>query len=389
VTARETRLASIESTSITTESAVKKREEVSRAAASMAAKAASEQADREREWAKRVSDEKAELVRLRTEAERLKTVAAAAETAATSAKERFELEARQLESDRIAVREAREALDRELLRAAQTRTAQPVSVRVNDDTKFSTLSKGFVDKDVANDTRRQREREELEALRADADAKLRLARETLESARKERESSRKEFVAASAKRGEEVQAAAASRDMMPPPPPRSAMPTPRRIHLDSEPSTPRDPIDLAPIDDRHGLETFQLADFSGDGTIGDAAIEALVDNLALRTAEAERKLQRAENLAAGSQIGGSKVNISSGIAALKSRLARIAVNSRRASVVSSDENGGGNAKKETIAALEQQERELAAWFADLQTQLEALFAKPKSARRASTRASWN
>jgi hypothetical protein len=345
----------------------------------MAAKAASEQADREREWAKRVSDEKAELVRLRTEAERLKTVAAAAETAATSAKERFELEARQLESDRIAVREAREALDRELLRAAQTRTAQPVSVRVNDDTKFSTLSKGFVDKDVANDTRRQREREELEALRADADAKLRLARETLESARKERESSRKEF----------VEAAAASRDMMPPPPPRSAMPTPRRIHLDSEPSTPRDPIDLAPIDDRHGLETFQLADFSGDGTIGDAAIEALVDNLALRTAEAERKLQRAENLAAGSQIGGSKVNISSGIAALKSRLARIAVNSRRASVVSSDENGGGNAKKETIAALEQQERELAAWFADLQTQLEALFAKPKSARRASTRASWN
>ena len=163
------------------------------------------------------------------------------------------------------------------------------------------------------------------------------------------------------------------------------MPTPRRIHLDSEPSTPRDAIDLAPIDYRHGL----VADFSGDGTIGDAAIEALVDNLASRTAEAERKLQRAENLAAGSQIGGSKVNISSGIAALKSRLARIAVNSRRASVVSSDENGGGNAKKETIAALEQQERELAAWFADLQTQLEALFAKPKSARRASTRASWN
>ena len=65
------------------------------------------------------------------------------------------------------------------------------------------------------------------------------------------------------------------------------------------------------------------------------------------------------------------------------------MNSRRASVVSSDENGGGGAKKETIGALEQQERELAAWFADLQTQLEALFAKPKSARRASTRASWN
>ena len=34
------------------------------------------------------------------------------------------------------------------------------------------------------DERRKREREELEALRAEADAKLRLARETLESARR-------------------------------------------------------------------------------------------------------------------------------------------------------------------------------------------------------------
>ena len=122
-------------------------------------------------------------------------------------------------------------------------------------------------------------------------------------------------------------------------------------------------------------------------TPGDAAIEALVDNLARRTAEAEKKLTRAENLAAGSQIGGSKVNVASGIAALRSRLARIAVNSRR--LTHAVEEGDGPSKKETIAQLEQQERELASWFAELQSQLEALFARPKTARRSAVRSSWN
>ena len=126
-------------------------------------------------------------------------------------------------------------------------------------------------------------------------------------------------------------------------------------------------------------------------TPGDAAIEALVDNLARRTAEAEKKLTRAENLAAGSQIGGSKVNVASGIAALRSRLARIAVNSRRLTHASNcpTSDVDGPSKKETIARLEQQERELASWFAELQSQLEALFARPKTARRSAVRSSWN
>ena len=46
-------------------------------------------------------------------------------------------------------------------------------------------------------------------------------------------------------------------------------------------------------------------------------------------------------------------------------------------------------KKETIAQLEQQERELASWFAELQSQLEALFARPKTARQSAVRSSWN
>ena len=123
-------------------------------------------------------------------------------------------------------------------------------------------------------------------------------------------------------------------------------------------------------------------------TPGDAAIDALVDNLARRTAEAEKKLTRAENLAAGSQIGGSKVNVASGIAALKSRLARIAANSRRLTHASTSD-GDGPSRKEAIAQLEQQERELASWFAELQSQLEALFARPKTARRSAVRSSWN
>ncbi|ACO69412.1 predicted protein [Micromonas commoda] len=254
------------------------------------------------------------------------------------------------------------------------------------------LSQGFVEKEAAMDERRKREREELEALRAEADAKLRLARETLESARKERESARKEWG------GLGGGVPGASRDLMPPPPPRSAMPTPRQLRLDSEPSTPRDfsdaPAGSAPKGDPNPNPNPNPDPNdpgpSGDApgvTPGDAAIEALVDNLARRTAEAEKKLTRAENLAAGSQIGGSKVNVASGIAALRSRLARIAVNSRR--LTHAVEEGDGPSKKETIAQLEQQERELASWFAELQSQLEALFARPKTARRSAVRSSWN
>ncbi len=391
---------------------------MSRAAASAAAKAASTQANREREWAARVADERAELAReraelarLQLEAERLQTVAVSAETAATSAKERFELEARRLESDRAAVRDAREALERELLRASQSRAIVGVGAnesggpnqRVGRSSNYESasksrgsvavLSRGFVEKEAAMDERRKREREELEALRAEADAKLRLARETLESARKERESARKELGVG---RGVGVLfPGASSRDLMPPPPPRSAMPTPRQLRLDSEPSTPRDFSDAAGSAPEGDADPNQNPDPDpnpdpNDTTPGDAAIEALVDNLARRTAEAEKKLTRAENLAAGSQIGGSKVNVASGIAALRSRLARIAVNSRRlthASTATSDVDGPS--KKETIAQLEQQERELASWFAELQSQLEALFARPKTARRSAVRSSWN
>jgi len=259
---------------------------------------------------------------------------------------------------------------------------------------LAVLSRGFVEKEAAMDERRKREREELEALRAEADAKLRLARETLESARKERESARKELGVG---RGVGVLfPGASSRDLMPPPPPRSAMPTPRQLRLDSEPSTPRDFLDAAgsallsgdadPNPDPNPNQHPNPDPNDPGTTPGDAAIEALVDNLARRTAEAEKKLTRAENLAAGSQIGGSKVNVASGIAALRSRLARIAVNSRRLTHASDVD---GPSKKETIARLEQQERELASWFADLQSQLEALFARPKTARRSAVRSSWN
>ena len=142
------------------------------------------------------------------------------------------------------------------------------------------------------------------------------------------------------------------------------------------PNLNHDPNDPGPSGDARGV------------TPGDAAIDALVDNLARRTAEAEKKLTRAENLAAGSQIGGSKVNVASGIAALKSRLARIAANSRRLTHASTSD-GDGPSRKEAIAQLEQQERELASWFAELQSQLEALFARPKTARRSAVRSSWN
>ena len=93
-------------------------------------------------------------------------------------------------------------------------------------------------------------------------------------------------------------------------------------------------------------------------TPGDAAIEALVDNLARRTAEAEKKLTRAENLAAGSQIGGSKVNVASGIAALNESAGEDRREQPAAQRTPSKKDGPS--KKETIAQLEQQERELAA-----------------------------
>ena len=79
------------------------------------------------------------------------------------------------------------------------------------------------------------------------------------------------------------------------------------------------------------------------------------------------------------------MNVASGIAALKSRLARIAANSRRLTHASTSD-GDGPSRKEAIAQLEQQEREPASWFAELQSQLEALFARPKTARRRASEA---
>ena len=85
------------------------------------------------------------------------------------------------------------------------------------------LSRAFAEKEAAMDERRKRERVGARGAHAEADAKLRLARETLESARKERESARKEW----GELGGGVPGA--SREVMPPPPPRSAMPTPRQL----------------------------------------------------------------------------------------------------------------------------------------------------------------
>ena len=182
VVAREERLASLESTSAASESAAKRREETSRAAASAAAKAASTQANREREWARRVADERAELARLRGEAERLQIVAAAAETAATSA---GTVRARGRGGSRTTGPRCGRRARRWSANSSEPRSRGPSSEplgpsgpggpngdergggaagRASKSRGAAVLSRGFVEKEAAMDERRKREREELEAL---------------------------------------------------------------------------------------------------------------------------------------------------------------------------------------------------------------------------------
>uniref|UniRef100_A0A7S0SDW3 Uncharacterized protein n=1 Tax=Mantoniella antarctica TaxID=81844 RepID=A0A7S0SDW3_9CHLO len=120
-----------------------------------------------------------------------------------------------------------------------------------------------------------------------------------------------------------------------------------------------------------------------------ATLLRLAATLEERFKEAERKIQRARSLAAHSTSGpGGKHNVHDEIGRLESRLEALAAAGRKlgaqaGSAAGSAAGPGSNASPTPVthalvAQLETQERHMAAWFADLQWQLEDIFTSQQS-----------
>ena len=114
-----------------------------------------------------------------------------------------------------------------------------------------------------------------------------------------------------------------------------------------------------------------------------ATVVRLATTLEERFKEAERKVQRAQALA-GEAIGGG--GHAEGISRLKTRLVKLTAAGRKLASQAGAAGGGGAGggaapaplTQALVAQLEAQERHVAAWFADLQWQLEGLFSSQKS-----------
>ena len=303
---------------------------------------------------------------------------------------------------------------------------------------------------------RRREREELETLRSEADAKLQAARDAVHEAervKKDVESARKENEAAATNLMRMAASASvyAATTTAAPPSAASALPTPRQLQLGTPAATPvpvpssasrstttagrsvgrsmtttyaGDIVTATATGGRRGAGAgagvgqqqqppgSAPAAVTGAGAGGAAVpdyylratLARLATTLEERFKEAERKLQRASNLASGEayMASGGKTGEHDGIGRLRARLVKLTTVGRKlaaqAGAATAAGGGGGGlglgrgyessattttttpgpVTQALVSQLEAQERHMAAWFADLQWQLEGIFSSTQS-----------